>query len=94
MTCGDLSGATRPETRRTRPARQPSRSSAAPREPIRVQRGPSNTGVIMAAGQRFALGRLHQHRTVTIAVSDTTVAIKLDDGDVKVMRRTTTPASP
>ncbi len=48
--------------------------------------------VITVAGQRVALGRLHQHRTVTVTVSDTTLAIDLDDGDVKVVRRTTTQA--
>lgn len=42
----------------------------------------------MVAGQKVALGRLHRHRTVTVTVSDTTVAIDL--GDVKVVRRTTT----
>ena len=42
----------------------------------------------MVAGQKIALGRLHRHRTVTVTVSDTTLAIELDDGDVKVVRRT------
>jgi hypothetical protein len=31
----------------------------------------SNTGVIMVAGQKIALGRQHQHRTLTVTVSDT-----------------------
>ena len=44
----------------------------------------------MVAGQRIALGRLHRHRTVTVTVSDTTLALDLDDGDVKVVRRTMT----
>ncbi len=57
-------------------------------QPIRVQRRVSNTGVIMVAGQKIALGRLHQHRTLTVTVSDTTLAIDLGDGDVKVVRRT------
>jgi hypothetical protein len=48
-----------------------------------VQRRASNTGVVMVAGQKIALGRLHRHRTVTVTVSDTTLAIELDDGDVK-----------
>jgi hypothetical protein len=52
-----------------------------------VQRRASNTGVVMVAGQKIALGRLHRHRTVTVTVSDTTLAIELDDGDVKVVRR-------
>ena len=55
-----------------------------------MQRRVSSTGVITVAGQNVALGRLHRHRTVTVTVSDTTLAIDLDDGDVKVVRRTTT----
>jgi hypothetical protein len=70
--------------RGVRPAGPPPRPST---EPIRVQRRVSNTGVIMVAGQKIALGRLHQHRTLTVTVSDTTL-INLGDGDVKVVRRT------
>jgi hypothetical protein len=70
-----------------RPAGPPPRPST---EPIRVQRRASNTGVIMVAGQKVALGRLHQHQTVTVLVSDTTLAIEFTDGDAKVVRRTTT----
>jgi hypothetical protein len=69
-----------------RPAGPPPRPAV---EPIRVQRRASNTGVIMVAGQKVSLGRLHQHRTVTVTVSDNTLAIDLGDGDVKVVRRTT-----
>jgi transposase InsO family protein len=71
--------------RGVRPAGPPPRP---PVEPIRVQRRASNTGVVMVAGQKIALGRLHRHRTVTVTVSDTTLAIDLGDGDVKVVRRT------
>jgi hypothetical protein len=59
-------------------------------EPIRVQRRADTSGVVMVCGQKIALGRAHQHRTVTIAVSDTTLAIELDDGDTRIVRRTTT----
>ncbi|BCJ29585.1 IS481 family transposase [Actinocatenispora sera] len=59
-------------------------------EPVRVQRRASNTGVVMVCGQKIALGRAHRHQTLTIAVSDTTLAIDLDDGDTKIVRRTTT----
>jgi transposase InsO family protein len=69
-----------------RPAGPPPRPSA---EPIRVQRRASNTGVIMVAGQKVALGRVHKHQTVTVLVSETTLAIELGDGDTKVVRRTT-----
>ena len=58
-------------------------------EPIRVQRRASNTGVIMVAGQKVALGRIHRHTTVTVHVSDTTLAIQLPDQDDLVIRRTT-----
>jgi hypothetical protein len=67
-------------------------STAPPRpstEPIRVQRRASNTGVIMVAGQKVALGQIHQHQTVTVLVCDTTLAIEFPDGDTKVVRRTT-----
>jgi len=55
-----------------------------------VQRRASNTGIIMVAGQKVALGRVHQHQTVTVVVSDTTLAVQFPDSDAKVVRRTTT----
>ena len=73
--------------RGSRPAGPPPRPSI---EPVRVQRRASNSGIIMVAGQKVALGRLHQHKTVTVTVSDTTLAIELTDGDTTVVRRTTT----
>lgn len=39
-------------------------------EPIRVQRRASNTGVIMVAGQKVALGRVHKHQTVTVLAAE------------------------
>ena len=59
-------------------------------EPIRVQRRASNTGLIVVAGQQVALGRGFVGRTVTVLVSETTLAVEQDDGDVRVFRRTTT----
>ena len=59
-------------------------------EPIRVQRRASNTGLIMVAGQQVALGRGFTGQTVTVLVSETTLAVELDDGDVRIFRRTTT----
>jgi hypothetical protein len=41
---------------------------------------------------RVALGRTNQHQTVT--VSETTLAIKLDDGETRIVRRTTTLPGP
>lgn len=74
---------------RQKPPGTPPRPST---EPITVQRRASNTGVVMVAGQKVALGRQHRHRTVTVHVSDTTLAIELDDGDTRIERRTTTQA--
>ncbi len=73
--------------RGARPAGPPPRPSA---EPVRVQRRASNTGVIMVVGQKVALGRIHKHQTVAVLVSDTTLAVEFADGDVRVIRRTTT----
>jgi hypothetical protein len=54
-----------------------------------VQRRASNTGVILVAGQKIALGRAHKHHTVTVIVSETTIAIELPDADDMTIRRTT-----
>ena len=72
-----------------RPAGPPPRPV---QEPIRVQRLADGTGVISVCGQRVGLGRSYARRTLTIAVSETTLAVELDDGDVRVVRRTTTQA--
>ena len=71
---------------RTRPVGSVPRPST---EPIRIQRRASNTGLIMVAGQKIALGREHQHTTVTVLVSETTLAIELPDADELIVRRTT-----
>jgi hypothetical protein len=73
--------------RGARPAGPPPRPAT---EPIRVQRRASATGVIVVCGQKIALGRTHAGQTLTIAVSDTTLAIELDDAETRVVRRTTT----
>jgi hypothetical protein len=73
--------------RGVRPAGPPPRPSA---EPVRVQRRASNTGVIRVVGQKIALGPSCKHQTVTVLVSETTLAAELGDGDVRVIRRTTT----
>lgn len=59
-------------------------------EPIRVQRRASNSGVITVAGQRVALGRIHQHQEVTVYVSEASLAIEFHDAETMVVRRTTT----
>jgi transposase InsO family protein len=73
--------------RGARPAGPPPRP---PSEPARVQRRASATGVIVVCGQKIALGRVHAGQTLTVAVSDTTLAIELDDAETRVVRRTTT----
>jgi hypothetical protein len=45
--------------------------------------------VITVCLQKVALGRVHRHQTVTVHVSETTLAIELDDGETRVIRRTT-----
>jgi hypothetical protein len=55
-----------------------------------VQRRTSATGVIVVCGQKVALGRACAGQTLTVAVSDTTLAIELDDAETRVVRRTTT----
>ena len=44
----------------------------------------------MVCGQKVALGRVHRHQTLTVHVSETTIAIELDDGEIRMVRRTTT----
>lgn len=66
------------------PARGP-----APSEPVRAQRRASATGVIVVCGQKIALGRTHAGQTLTAAVSETTLAIELDDAETRAVRPTT-----
>jgi hypothetical protein len=73
--------------RGARPAGPPPRPSA---EPVTAQRRASNTGVIMVAGQKIALGRIHAGQVVTVHVTADTVSIDLDDQDSRTVRRTTT----
>jgi hypothetical protein len=58
-------------------------------EPVPRARLADHTGVGSVCGQRFGVGRAYARRTLSITVSDTTLAIELDDGDVHVARRTT-----
>ena len=59
-------------------------------EPITVQRKADKSGTLMVVKQRVSIGRVFAHATVTIHISETTLAIELPDGDTKVFRRTTT----
>jgi len=69
------------------PAGPPPRPST---EPVTAQRRASNTGVIMIAGQKIALGRIHAGRVVTVHVAEHTITIDLGGDDTRTIRRTTT----
>jgi hypothetical protein len=58
-------------------------------EPVVVQRRVSATGVITVCWHKISLGRVHAGRTVTVHVSEHTLAIELDD-ETRAVRRTTT----
>jgi Integrase core domain len=73
--------------RGARPAGPPPRPST---EPVTAQRVASNTGVIMIAGQKIALGRIHARQIVTVHVADETVTVDLGGDDTRTVRRTTT----
>ena len=72
--------------RGARPAGPPPRPST---EPVTAQRRASSTGVIMVAGQKIALGRIHAGQVVTVHAAAETIAIDLGE-DTRTVRRTTT----
>ncbi|MGC1734483.1 MAG: hypothetical protein WA731_17825, partial [Pseudonocardiaceae bacterium] len=59
-------------------------------EPVTAQRRASNTGVIMVAGQKPALGRAHAHTVVTVYVAEHTIIVDHHDGGQCTFHRTTT----
>jgi transposase InsO family protein len=69
-----------------RPAGPPPRPRT---EPVTVQRRVSATGRITVCRQQVALGRINAGRTVSVHVSEHTLAIELDD-ETRTIRRTTT----
>jgi transposase InsO family protein len=71
--------------RGARPAGPPPRPRT---EPVTVQRRVSATGVITVCRQQIPLGRIHAGRTVTVHVSEHTLAIELDH-ETRTVRRTT-----
>jgi hypothetical protein len=74
--------------RGARPAGPPPRPAT---EPVTAQRVASNTGVIMVAGQKIALGRIHARRIVTVHVAEDTITIDLGEYTCTVRRTTTQP---
>jgi len=73
--------------RGARPAGPPPRPDL---EPVSVQRRVSSTGTICVCRQHVSVGRNHAGRIVVVHVSETTLAIELDDHEIKTIRRTTT----
>jgi hypothetical protein len=69
--------------RGARPAGPPPRPATGP---VTVQRRASNTGIIMVAGQKIALGRIHARQVVAAE----TITIDLSGDDTRTIRRTTT----
>jgi hypothetical protein len=49
-----------------------------------------NTGVIMIAGQKIALGRIHARRIVTVHVTTDVITIDLGGDDTRAVRQITT----
>ena len=84
---------THEEALRLQRARPPGPVPRPSTEPVTVQRRVASNGLIMVAGQKVALGRGQAGRTVTVHVSETTLAIEVRDEhgdlDTKVVRRTT-----
>ena len=78
------------QARRRRGARPAGRAPRPSAEPVTAQRVASNTGVIMVAGQKIALGRIHARRIVTVHVAADTITIDLASDDTRIVRRTTT----
>jgi hypothetical protein len=72
--------------RGARPAGPPPRPDL---EPVTVQRRVSSTGTICVCRQNVSLGRNHTGRNVVVHVSETTIAVELDDQEVKTVARTT-----
>lgn len=72
--------------RGARPAGPPPRPNT---EPVTVQRLASSSGMVSVCGQQIHLGRRYAGRTLSVAVSQTTLAVMLDDADTHVVRRTT-----
>jgi hypothetical protein len=78
--------------RRARPAGPPPRPSA---EPVTAQRVASNTGVIMIAGQKIALGRIHARQIVAVhVVAADTITIDLASDDTPRRPADHHPAGP
>jgi transposase InsO family protein len=61
-------------------------------EPVTVRRRASATGVFTVCGQKVSLGRPHAGQTITVHVSQDTLAVELDDETLTIARTTSRPA--
>jgi hypothetical protein len=74
-------------------ARPAGRTPRASTEPVTLKRRASATGVFTVCGQKVSLGRPHAGQTITVHVSQDTLAVELDDETLTIARTTTRPAS-
>ena len=44
----------------------------------------------MVVGKKIALGRIHEHQTASVLISETALTVEFGDGDVRLTRRNTT----
>ena len=77
------------QAQRLRGARRAGPPPAPATSPVTVQRRASNSGVIMVAGQKIALGRIHARKMVSARVSPETITIEIGADDIRTVRRTT-----
>jgi transposase InsO family protein len=77
------------QAQRLRGARRAGPPPVPATSPVTVQRRASNSGVIMVAGQKIALGRIHARQLVSVRVSPATITIEIGADDIRTVRRTT-----
>jgi hypothetical protein len=79
------------QLRGARPAGPPPRPRT---DPVTVTCRASNSGIVMVAGQKIAIGCAHPHGLVTVHVAEHTITIDFDDGGRPTYRRATTGGGP
>jgi transposase InsO family protein len=77
------------QVQRLRGARRAGPPPVPATSPVTVQRRASNSGVIMVAGQKIALGRIHARKMVSVRVSPDTITVEIGADDIRTVRRTT-----
>ena len=71
-----------------RPGRHPGQSSSQ----SGCNASQTTPALCRSVANASGVGRTYARRALTVVVSDTTLAIELDDGETRVVRRTTTLA--